>query len=264
MTSKIAIDEVEKFPALRLTRKGRSSTELAVATEFLFTVFLNNQELVTMLCSPGNLLYLAVGFLASEGLINGKDEIKNIEIDDWLGTAHIEIEEGDKTDDSIFAKRLITSGCGGAAAFYSAADATIPKVESPVKISPDEVFALVSEFQHDSRLYLETHGTHSAALADRRGILIFSEDIGRHNAVDKIFGKCLLEDIPTSNRIIITSGRISSEILRKIARRGIPVIVSISAPTSLGLKTADKLGITVIGSVRGEKMNVYTNNWRVV
>lgn len=256
-------DEVERFPVLRFTSRDSSSTELAVAKEFLFTIFLNGRELATLLCSPGNLHYLTVGFLASEGLLRSKDEIKKIEIDDWLGTVHVELEGANKIDDSSFTRRLIASGCGGAATFHSLADAATPRVESAIKISPDEVLALVNVFQHRSRLYLATHGVHSAALADSKEIFIFSEDIGRHNAVDKIFGKCLLEDIATTDRILISSGRISSEILHKIAKRGIPVIISISVPTSLGLKTADKLGITLIGSVRGKKMNVYTNNWRV-
>ena len=256
-------DELERFPALRFTKEDRSEAELAVAKEFLFTIFLNDQELATLICSPANLRYLAVGFLASEGLVTSKDEIKKMEIDEWLGTAHIEIE-GDKTDDSFFNKRLIASACGGAATFYSLTDAATPKVESAMQISPDEVFALVSKFQHGSQLYQATHGVHSAALTDRREMLIFSEDIGRHNAIDKIFGQCLLEDIPTNDRIIISSGRISLEILHKVAKRGIPIIVSIAVPTSLGLKTADKLGITLIGSVKGKKMNVYTNPQRVV
>jgi len=255
-------DEAERFPVLRITKEDISNTELAVASEFLFTIFLNDRELATLLCSPGNLRYLAVGFLASEGLLNSKNEIKKLEVDEWLGTAHVEIE-GVDIDDSFFAKRLIASGCGGAATFYSVADANTPVVESSAEISPDEVFTLVNKFQHRSQLYLATHGVHSAALADRREILIFCEDIGRHNAIDKIFGECLMEDIPTSDRIIISSGRISSEVLHKVAKRGIPIIISKSAPTSLGLKTADKLGITLIGSVRGKKMNVYTNNWRV-
>ena len=256
-------NELERFPVLRFTKEGRSNAELAVAKEFLFTIFLNDRELVTLICSPGNLRYLAVGFLASEGLVESKDEIKKIKVDDWLGTARIEIEGNDKIDEGYFSKRLIASACGGAATFYSLADAATPKVESTVKISPDDIFALVNQFQHRSQLYLATHGVHSAALADGRDILIFSEDIGRHNAIDKIFGRCLLEDIPTNDQIIISSGRISSEILHKVAKRGIPIIVSVSVPTSLGLKTADKLGITLIGSVRGKKMNVYTHNWRV-
>jgi len=255
-------DELERFPVLRFTKEGRSDTELAVAKEFMFTIFLNDRELATILCSPKNLHYLAVGFLASEGILKSRDEIKKMEIDDWLGTAHMEIE-GDKTADDSITKRLIASGCGGAATFYSLADAATPKVESTMKISPDEVFALVSEFQHGSQLYLATHGVHSAALADRKDIIVFSEDIGRHNAIDKIFGKCILEDMPTNDRIIISSGRISSEISHKVAKRGIPIIVSLSAPTSLGLKTADKLGITLIGSVRGKRMNVYTHPDRI-
>jgi FdhD protein len=136
-------------------------------------------------------------------------------------------------------------------------------VESNVIISPDEVFKLVNEFQHISKLYLATHGVHSAALSDTENIIIFSEDIGRHNAIDKIFGECLLEDIPTDDRIIISSGRLSSEILLKVSKRNIPVIISISAPTNLGLKTADRLGITLIGSVRGKKMDVYTHDRRL-
>jgi FdhD protein len=256
-------DELERFPVLRIDPEGSSSAELAVAKEFLFTIFLNDQELVTLLCSPGNLRYLAVGFLASEGLLQSKDEIQKLEIDDWLGTAHVEIEGIDQTEDKFFTRRLVTSGCGGAATFYSAADAATTKVESAMKISPDEVFALAKEFQHSSQLYLATHGVHSAALADRKKMLLFSEDIGRHNAVDKIFGQCILEDIPTSDRIIISSGRISSEITHKVAKRGVPIIISVSAPTSLGLKIADKLGITLIGSVRGKKMNVCTHPQRI-
>ncbi len=255
--------EAEGFPVLRITKEGRRNTEIEVAKEFLFTIFLNDRELVTLLCSPENLRYLAVGFLTSEGILGSKDEIRKMEIDDWLGVAHVELEGENVTADSLITRRLIASGCGGAATFYSSADATTPKITSTMEISSDEVFALVSEFQHRSQLYLATHGVHSAALADRKDILVFSEDIGRHNAIDKIFGKCLLEDITTDDRVIITSGRITSEILHKVAKRGIPAIISISAPTSLGLKTADNLGITLISSVRGKNMNVYTHDWRV-
>jgi len=248
---------------LRLTKDGKSSIEEAVAKEFPVTIILNDQELVTLLCSPGNLDYLAVGFLSSEGFLNSKDEIKKIVVDDQRGVVRLETV-GDKglARDVLF-KRLITSGCGRGTSFYSAADAASQKVESQMKISADEVFALVREFQHSSEVYLATHGVHSAALCDGKSILIFSEDIGRHNAIDKIFGKCLLEDIPTEDRVVITSGRISSEILHKVAKKSIPIIISISAPTNLGVKVADTLGITLIGFVRGKKMNVYTNEWRI-
>ncbi|MFC1976921.1 formate dehydrogenase accessory sulfurtransferase FdhD [Chloroflexota bacterium] len=257
-------NDVERFPVLRVTKEGSSSIDVAVAREYLLTIFLNGQEVVTLLCSPGNLDYLAAGFLFSEGILKSKDEIKKMEVDDWMGTARIETEADMKPDSRLFSKRLIASGCGGGATFYSVDDAATQKVESQMKISADEVFTLVNEFQHGSEVYLTTHGVHSAALSDGKSILIFGEDIGRHNAIDKIFGKCFLEDIPTDDRIIISSGRISSEILHKVAKRSIPIIVSISAPTSLGVKIAEELGITLIGSVRGKKMNIYTNNWRIV
>jgi FdhD protein len=253
----------EKFPALRFTKEGKSPIEKAVAREFMLTIFLNGQELVTMMCSPKDLKYLAVGFLVSEGLLSNIDEIKNIDVDEWQGIVRVETNKAIEADSRFFAKRLITSGCGGGAAFYSDADIAVTKLESRIKISTDEVFTLAQEFQRRSELYLSTHGVHSAALCDRATILIFQEDIGRHNAIDKIFGNCLLEKINTVDLAIISSGRVSSEIMHKVAKRDIPIVISISEPTSLGVKIADNYGITLIASVRGNKFDVYTNDWRV-
>ncbi len=257
-------NEVEGFPILRFTREGRSSIEEVFARELPVTIILNDQELVTMLCSPTNLKYLAVGFLSSEGFLRSKDEIRKVMVDDQRGVVRLETMGNNKgSAQDILFKRIISSGCGRGASFYSAADVASQKVESQMEMSADEVSALVKQFQHGSQLYLATHGVHSAALCDRKSILVFSEDIGRHNAIDKIFGKCLLDDISTEDRVIITSGRISSEILHKVAKKRIPVIVSISAPTNLGVRIADNLGITLISSVRGKKMNVCTHGWRV-
>jgi FdhD protein len=253
----------DKFPALRFTKEGKSRIEKAVAREFMLTIFLNGQELVTMMCSPKDLKYLAVGFLVSEGLLSNIDEIKNIDVDEWQGIVRVETNKAIEADSRFFAKRLITSGCGGGAAFYSDTDIAVTKVESRMKISTDEVFILAQEFQRRSELYLSTHGVHSAALCDRATILIFQEDIGRHNAIDKIFGNCLLEKINTIDRAIISSGRVSSEIMHKVAKRDIPIVISISEPTSLGVKIADNYAITLIASVRGNKFDVYTNDWRV-
>ncbi len=256
--------EIEKFPILRLTAESRSAIEDIVAREFPLTIILDNQELVTLLCSPANLKYLAVGFLFSEGLLENKDEIKKIIVDDRRGVVRVETGGEREPARDILFKRIITSGCGRGASFYSAADAqSQAKIESQVEISTPGIIALVSEFQHRSQVYRATGGVHSAALCDTKAILVFSEDIGRHNAIDKIFGECILKDIPTDERIIITSGRISSEILLKVAKRNIPIIVSKSAPTDLGVRLAGDLGITLIGFVRGKRMNAYTNDWRI-
>jgi len=259
-------DEVERFPILRLTKESQDSIEMedVVAREAPVTIILNNEELVTLLCSPKNLDYLAVGFLYSEGFIESKDEIKKIMVDDRRGVIRLETSQDKELARDVLFKRIISSGCGRGASFYNAADSSSQKVESQTEISTNEVFTLANKFQHGSQLYLTTGGVHSAALCDRQGILVFAEDIGRHNAIDKIFGECLLKDISTSDRIIITSGRITSEILHKVAKRGIPIIISVSQPTNLGVRIADNLGITLISSVKGKRMNVFTNNYRVV
>ena len=207
---------------------------------------------------------MAIGFLASEGLIKSKDEIKKIIVDDQNGVVRVETEDGKKLANERLFKRLITSGCGRGISFYRAADVEgLAKIKSQIGISTVKIFTLAKEFQHRSQIYRATGGVHSAALCDTKNILLFSEDIGRHNAIDKIFGECILRDIPTDDRILITSGRISSEILLKVAKRDIPILISKSAPTNLGVKLANDLGVTVIGFVRGERMNVYTNGWRV-
>jgi len=250
---------------VRVTEQGMSQDEDITTIEFALTIILNNQELVTLLCSPADLKYLAIGFLVSEGLLKSKDEIKKIAVDDQRGVVRVETEEDKGLVSQLLSRRLITSGGGRGASFYSDADAkNQAKVESQIVISAPQVFALVNQFQHRSQVYKTTGGVHSAALCDTKSILLFSEDIGRHNAIDKIFGECILTDLPTEGRLIITSGRISSEILLKIAKRNIPILISKSAPTNLGVKLAADLGITLIGFARGKRMNVYTDSWRVM
>jgi len=257
-------NEVEKIPIIRLTEGEKLNVEDVVVRETPFTIILNNEELVTLLCSPSDLKYLAVGFLFSEGLLHSKDEINKILIDEPRGIVRVETKDGSQAGKDVLFKRFLTSGCGKGASFYNAADVQAQKkVESRVSISASEIFVLVKEFHHRSQVFIETGGVHSAALCDNTSILVFKEDIGRHNAIDKILGECLLTDISTENRLILTSGRISSEILLKVAKREIPIIISKSAPTNLGIKLAEDLGITLIGFVRGKRMNVYTNAERI-
>lgn len=257
------MNDVEGFPIQRVTKEGKQDSEDVVTIELPLTIIVNNKELTTLLCSPTDLKYLAIGFLASEGLIKDKAEIKKIIVDEKRGVARVEAVENKELAPDVF-KRLITSGCGRGVSFYSAADVQEQsKVKSQTTISNVEVFTLVREFQHRSQVFKTTGGVHSAALCDTKNILVFNEDIGRHNAIDKIFGECMLTDIPTDDRIIITSGRVSSEILLKVAKRNIPILISKSAPTNLGVRLANGLGVTLIGFVRGERMNVYASGWRV-
>jgi len=257
-------EEMEELPILRVTGLDRSEIEDTVVREFPFTIILNNHEVATLLCSPTDLEHLAVGFLLSEGLLESKDEIGKITVDAQRGVVRVEAENGKRLPGQLPSRRIITSGGGRGTSQYSAADTRgQAKAESQVAVSAQEVFSLVSKFEHSSQVYKATGGVHSAALCDTKRILVFSEDIGRHNAIDKIFGECILKDIPTDDRMVITSGRVSSEILLKVARRNVPVIISVSAPTNLAVRLANDLGVTLIGFVRGKRMNVYANGWRV-
>ncbi|MFC1952936.1 formate dehydrogenase accessory sulfurtransferase FdhD [Chloroflexota bacterium] len=257
-------NETEKVTILKFNDEGSTTIEDVVVRELPLTIILNNKELVTLLCTPRDLNYLAIGFLYSEGLLKSKDEIKKVTVDAQRGVVRLETTEDRNIEDALVFKRLITSGCGSGASFYKAADAQDQeKIESKIKITAGEVTSLVRDFQHRSEVFRTTGGVHSSALCDSKNILVFSEDIGRHNAVDKIFGECLLKDITTDDRLIVTSGRISSEILLKVAKRNIPIIISKSAPTDLAVNLAKGLGITLLGFVRGKRLNAYTNDWRI-
>jgi len=256
---------VEKVNIYRVNQDSKQASEDIVVKELPLTIMLNRRELVTLLCSPANLKYLTIGFLLSEGLLPDRNDIKSIIVDEQRGIARVEtIADLDGGEEQVF-KRIITPGCGRGAAFYSAADATgMKEVNSELRVTGAEIIDLMSQFQQRSETYRSTGGVHSAALCDKKGVHIFSEDIGRHNAIDKIFGQCLWEGISPDNQIILTSGRVSSEIVIKIARNNVPVLASKSAPTNTAVKLANLLGITLIGFVRGTRMNVYSHDQRIV
>ncbi len=182
--------------ALHIDREGSGIRTEWTAREFPLTIMLNGEQLVTVLCSPGDLEALAVGFLFSEGIIRAKEEITGLTLDDERGIVRIRTAEDKTADGKLFMKRVLTTGCGRGMAFYSYADLDRKKkVLSDLRVTPEEVLSLSRRFQGASELYRTTHGVHSAALCDTREVLVFAEDIGRHNAVDKVLGRCLLEGI---------------------------------------------------------------------
>jgi FdhD protein len=262
---KIMTEETSIASVYRVTEKERVKQDDVVVAEFPLTIIFNNEELATMLCSPSKLKYLAIGFLASEGLIKNKDDIEKVLLNEERGSVRVNTAKDPVMGSDMVFKRFITSGCGKGTMLYSFADAMNQEaVDSEMAIPSSRIFELMKEFQDRSQIFKNTGGVHSAALADSEGIIIFAEDIGRHNAVDKVFGECLWEGISTQDKILLTSGRVSSEILFKIAKRNVPIMVSRSAPTDLAIRAANDLGITLIGFVRGKRMNIYTNDQRVL
>jgi len=253
----------DNVPITRIYKDGKAKSKSIndkVVAEHALTINLDKKELVTLLCSPEKLEYLALGFLFSEGLIKGKEDLKEIVLDENQGVVEIAIAEHANIAKGGEPKRLIGSSGGRG---ISPPFLDHYKVKSEIIITPGEIFNLMEEFIHRSEIFEATGGVHSAALCNRQHILVFSEDIGRHNAIDKVFGECLLKALPTDDHIMITSGRVSSEIVNKVVKRNIPILISKSAPTNRGVKLAEDLDITLIGFVRGERMNLYTHTGRI-
>lgn len=231
-----------------------------VAVEEPLAIFINGSELATLLYTPQMSLELALGYLLSEGIVKSREDIAALSMK--KGSVFITLTS--QIPESSHAAKVITSGCGGGIIFsYPKGVAEIKKVKAGVVATKEKVLALASEFRKKSELFESTGGVHSALLSDGEGFIAFADDIGRHNAVDKVLGACLLAGVDPKGKLLFSTGRVSSEILLKCARQGIPVIVSRGAPTSLAVSLGRKLGITIAGFVRGRRMNIYTHPERL-
>lgn len=231
-----------------------------VAVEKPFTIFVNDVEIATLMVSPDSLYELTVGFLISEGLIDSIKEIKDVKIYEKTLEARVITFEDKTLKQSLLNKRLISSGCGNAPLFYNVIDSIkSKKITNDFSIKALDLFQLMEKFNKSSKLFIETGGVHSAALANAKDILYFYEDIGRHNCIDKVLGRADIQKTHYSDKIILTSGRISHELISKMSKRAIPMVVSHSAPTSYSIELANALNITLVGFVRGKRLNIYTN-----
>jgi len=192
------------------------------------------------------------------------NDIKAITIDNRKFASYIELVTKDTASQLLF-KRLYTSGCGRGVIFYNALDLMHrQKITSNFKVSSEKLISLMNSFQKKSITFRETGGVHSAALSDGNNILVFKEDIGRHNALDKTIGEALMKGLNMEGLIVLTAGRISTEIISKVAKTQAAFLISRSAPTDQAVKLARELNLTLIGFVRGRRMNIYTAKERVV
>jgi len=248
------------FP-MELYRYGQGkATRMATAVplESPLTIYVNGTELVTLLCTPVKLNCLVLGFLYSEGLISGPEDVLLLRVCDEEPVAEVRL----KGEWQPPQRRVATSGCGGGVSFSESLK-DIPPVDSDLKIEPERLLDLMQLLSREARLFRTSGGVHSSALSDGESILAMAEDIGRHNTVDKVLGECLLRKVPTRGRLLLTTGRLSSEMVLKAARAGTPLVASRNSPTSLAVTLAREVGITLVGYVRGGRLSVYTCPERV-
>lgn len=240
------------------------ATEDFYVTEFPLTIMVNGEEFATIICSPTNMEELVLGFLASEGAILKRDELKSIQIDDSKGFAHVELTKslGDRFEYST--KRMIASCCGKSREFYFHNDAAIAKTSmSKIELHPQQILRMMTQLQSASVIFKQTIGLHNAAISDGNTFFEHRQDIGRHNALDKLYGYCIQRHISVRDKVLIFSGRISSEILIKAAKIGVGVILSKSAPTTLAVQLVKDLNITAIGFIRDGNFNIYSHPERI-
>lgn len=233
--------------------------DVPVVQEGPLSVYVNGQELVTLLCTPSKLEALVVGFLSFEGIIRGLEDIQSLTILEEDGYADVRLT----TEFVPPRRRVHTSGCGGGITFSLEAQGSAALTDDTA-VDPRSLFPLIRELYIEAHSYRESRGIHAAALADGERLVIVTEDVGRHNAIDKICGEAMVRGIPTAGKILLSTGRISSEMLRKGAHMGTPIVVSRTSATTLSIELAKRLGLTLIGYVRGDSYYVYSHPERLV
>ncbi len=234
----------------------------AVPREAPLRIRVNGADLVTLMHTPARTNALVLGFLYLEGLIAGLDDVALLRVCDDETVAEVQLTRPvDVT--ALQQRRTVTSGCGGGTTFGLVDPTTLPSLTSTRTVSAAQVQDRMADLLMAAEMYLAAGGLHTSALSDGERLLAVAEDVGRHNTLDKLMGECLLRGLSPAGHILLSTGRISSEMLLKAARMGVPIVVSRTAPTDLSVALAQNLGITLIGYVRGPTLNVYTGAGRL-
>ena len=249
---------------IRFEKGNARARQRSLVQEYPLKLIINDRELATLVASPHQLNFLIAGFLRLQGFIESLDDIQTLGVCSDFGVANVRI----KGTVPERLKPTLTSGCGSGINF-SVPDLSIVKrqINYPViqqQWSPDELFSLMKELNRRSGLYLDHGGIHSAGIGDSSELLLVSEDIGRHNTFDRIAGEAMFKGIDLQGKILLTSGRVSTEMAAKAALLGIAVIASRSTPTDMAVKMCREAGITLLGYLRGGSFEIFSCKERIL
>ena len=235
----------------------------ALPQEFPLNLTVNGREIATLVASPHDLRFLVAGFLRLQGFVDGLSDFLVLSVCQDSGIASVQVRK--ELPERL--KPVLTSGCGTGITF------TVPRAPgtkgndlpgAAAVVTPAAIFAVMDEMAGRARSYKLHGGIHSAALAATDGtLLLYAEDIGRHNTIDRLWGKALKLNLPTKGLILLATGRISSEMLAKAAKMEVPIVASRTSATSLSITLARAWNITIIGYVRRNSLRVYTAAQRV-
>ena len=251
-------DETSELATLNWSEdRGWEPAPGKLGQEMALALYVDKVEIATLMCTPERLNFLIAGFLRSEGLIEQLGDIALMRVCDEEQVADVRLMK----PRAVNGRRILTSGCGGGVTFDEGSG--VAPVESDLHVSPAQVLACMREMLRSFGGRSEQGGTHVSALADGNQLLAVARDVGRHNTLDKIWGYCLFNDIQPSARMLLTTGRLSSEMVIKSAKMGVPIAVSINSPTSRSVDLGRTLGITLVGYARGSRLSVYTHPERL-
>lgn len=246
---------------MRKFKRNVAEEKTNICTETPVDLTVNGKDIVTFMCTPQNLKELAVGHLYIKGIIDDLEETNYIVACKDMETINVDLKkEIPKSKYSL--KELLASSCGNA--IDKKRLKSIKKVNSNVSVNLSKLRLLAGNMFAETVVYKKTGGVHCAAIANPHELLFLKEDVGRHNAVDKIIGQAVMSDVDFPNSLIFTSGRISSDMVLKVAKAGFPVIVSRSIPSDLALKIAEEASITVVGRISRSEPIIYTHSDRII
>jgi FdhD protein len=243
---------------------GQDHHEGRYPPERALTIYMNGVEIATVQSSPSHVEEMAVGFLLAEGLMNDREALKSVDADHKRGLVFIETDEA-VPDELVYKRRYITSGCGKGVTFSSVGHAKgLDHVTSDLTVEASALLSMVRHLSAEGAERKETGGVHGCAFGKDGEIILIREDIGRHNAVDKLIGRAWLDRVPTDDLVLLSTGRVSYEMAVKAAKARVPIVVTRHAVTDLAVEIAEELGVTLVAYCRGNKMVVCTHPQRVV
>ena len=246
---------LKKFNCLKFDTNNFEKSIHEVVEELPLSIFINGRHFATAMISPQMVREFVIGHLFSEKVIENINEIESLQIEENI--AKVIINNPLKV---ISAKKLIVSGCGGGSSFLD--ESKLPKISSNLKIDADDIFDGLNSLLN-SDLHRITGGVHIVGLFHKKAVICISEDLGRHNALDKVIGCGLIKNINFKETFVVCTGRISFDMSLKCSVANIPIIISRGATTSFAIEIAEKTGLTTVGFARGRKMNIYTNGERI-
>ena len=249
-----------EIPGYRYDRGALEPKGISLAREVPYTLFVNDREILSIATLPSYLKELFVGFLVAEGVLFSPDEIRECAVDHAAHLVRLELDVPEQRTQMLGKKGMLTSGCAGGVVF-SVQTAMLPKEleGKPLNVPCSAVLGRMTELDTYPGIYRVTRGVHAASIADIHSTLVILEDLGRHSAVDKIAGHCFLNRIETRDKLLLCTGRITSEVLVKAARSRFPAVISRSSASALAVNMAKQSGIDVFTYVRGGRFNYFSH-----